>query len=296
MLPALFTIKPVPIACIASAVFLTTIVNRPASRRRSSTGASFHSKPWRGSWSCVLVSEPYRCARFVPDAVISLGIAAGDSPRALKRAAQGYRIHYSLARRPIHSNRARAIDQPVARLRSTGEFRLWSAGKAIRASELPSQADATPADSADSQRKRRAWLMASCAMGVNPKSMVSKGPEYGLPELGRRSAAGTACIRGRFPTMSEPAPILLRYELVAQSHRRSSKIPRPTATPAYLTPPSARPFRARRRLRCRGTGPSTPAYCPRAIELSRHAGTWGSRSMTRSRWRNRPKCHRRRAS
>jgi len=45
------------------------------------------------------------------------------------------------------------------------------------------------------------------AMGVNPKSMVSKGPEYGLPEPGRRSAAGTACIRGRFPTMSEPAPI-----------------------------------------------------------------------------------------
>src|SRR5438552_10321701 len=106
-------------------------------------------------------------------------------------------------------------------------------------------------------------------MGVNPKSMVSKGPEYGLPEPGRRSAAGTACIRGRFPTMSEPAPILLRYELVAQSHRRSSKIPRPTATPAYLTPPSARPFRARRRLRCRGTGPSTQFYCPRAIASNR---------------------------
>src|SRR5258708_8329494 len=67
----------------------------------------------------------------------------------------------------------------------------------VPAPALTAQADAAPADSADSQRKRRAWLMASCAMGVNPKSMVSKGPEYGLPELGRRSAPGTACIRGR---------------------------------------------------------------------------------------------------
>ncbi len=70
-------------------------------------------------------------------------------------------------------------------------------GDAAASGGSESQADATPADSADSQRKRRAWLMASCAMGVNPKSMVSKGPEYGLPELGRRSAVGTACIRGR---------------------------------------------------------------------------------------------------
>jgi len=96
--------------------------------------------------------------------------------------------------------------------------------------------------------------------GVNPKSMVSKVQEYGLPEPGRRSPARL------YPrTISHDVRAgadLLRYELVAQSHRRSSKIPR---RPPHLLTSHLRllAISSASSTSMRGTGPSTQFYCPR---------------------------------
>src|SRR5437016_12056488 len=93
-------------------------------------------------------------------------------------------------------------------------------------------------------------------MGVNPLSMVSKVQSTVFQNWAedRRSA------RPAFATdfhvdraVADPTSLRAGGAIL----RQSSMIPRPTAVPPYLTPPSARPSPARRRLRCRGSGLST---------------------------------------